>query len=89
VDQSDDLEKARQFADTAYNAATETISKQSNEKLQAKRAELAARGMVLSGAMTAETARINGERFTALLQARLNALLEGCDLHGVQIDDQL
>ena len=39
--------------------------------------------------MVAETARIRGEEISALLKVRLDAILEGLDLHGVPIDDSI
>lgn len=45
--------------------------------------------MAQSGAIISETARIAGERIKALTEARLNAILEGYELYGVPIDDQL
>jgi hypothetical protein len=53
------------------------------------RSQLAARGAAMSGAMIAETARIRGEQIRALAQARLDSILEGYELHGVVIDDEM
>lgn len=89
MNQSGDLIKARQFADTAYGVEVSRISKESQENLQRAQAMFAAQGASRSGDMTRETARIHGERITASIQARLNALLEGYDLHGVRLDEQL
>ncbi|MGA9526894.1 MAG: hypothetical protein WBS24_02130 [Terriglobales bacterium] len=89
MNQSGDIGKARQFADTAYGVEVSRISKESQENLQRVRVVFAAQGAVLSGGMTSETARIHGERITSLIQARLNALMEGYDLHGVRLDEQL
>jgi hypothetical protein len=89
MNQSGDISKARQFADTAYGVEVSRISKQSQENLLRVQAVFAAQGAIRSGGMTSETARIQGERITALIQARLNSLLEGYDLHGVQLDEQL
>ena len=50
---------------------------------------MAANGNLLSGGMIKETARINAERITALLQSRLDCLLEGFELHHVTLDDEL
>jgi hypothetical protein len=86
---SDPLAEARRFADTAYSAQLDVITRKFNKELQSKRAELAARGLVMSGAMVREMARINGERITALLQARVDGWLEGLELHNVQIDEPL
>jgi hypothetical protein len=46
-------------------------------------------GNLFSGSTVRETARIQGERITALLQSRLGCLLEGFELHHVTLDDQL
>ena len=89
MNQAEALKKARQFADTAYNAASETIARDTHQKLSGMTASLAARGLIASGGMVSETARINAERYTALLHARLDALLEGYELYGIDIDDQL
>jgi len=89
VDRAESLKNARQFTDTAYNAATEAIARDAEQKLRQMTASLAARGLVASGAMVSETARINAERYSSLLQARLDALLEGYELYGVEMDDQL
>src|SRR3984885_4313142 len=89
MDQAEAIRKARQFADTAHSVEIDRISRQFQEKLVESRARLAARGIPMSGNAVSEAARINGERITALLQTRLDCLLEGFDLHGVIIDDSL
>lgn len=87
--QGESIQTAWQFAQTAYNAELDRISREYQEKLGAKRNELAARGTILSGNAVMETARIDGERITLLLQKRLQFLLEGCELYGVPLDDQI
>src|SRR6266851_6652913 len=89
MDRESAIAEARKFTDNAYVAALDTIVRQSQEKLAASRAQLSARGSLLSGGMVRETARINAERITALLQVRLDSLLEGFELHGVLIDAEL
>jgi hypothetical protein len=89
MDQQDAIAKARQFADTAYGVAVANITREFNDRLRDVQAQLAARGLFRSGTMTSETARIQGERITALLQARLDSLLEGYELHGVLLDEKL
>ena len=89
MDQDDAIAKARQFADTAYGVEADRISRDFDAKLRDRQAELTAHGLVRSSVMTSETARINGERITALLQAKLNSLLEGYSLHGIPLDEQL
>ena len=80
------IAEAERFAQNAFVAEFEIISRQFQDKLAASRAQLAAKGVL---GMVKETARINAERITALLQARLNSLLEGYDLYGVAIDEEL
>jgi len=89
MDRGRAISEAKRFADNAYVAAHETILREFQEKLKASRAQLAARGMIRSGAALAETGRINGERITATLQARLDSLLEGYELHAVPLDEEL
>jgi hypothetical protein len=87
VDRNEAIAKARQFAQTAYSDEMERISREFQEKLVAKRSEAVAKGN--SGALAAATGRLHGERIQALLQARLNTLLEGYELYQVELDDQI
>ncbi len=89
VDQAEALKKARQFADLAFSAAMNDAAREFNTKLRSVKAELALRGTALTGSMTAATARLTGERVSALTTKRLELLLEGCELHGVEITDQV
>ena len=77
MDRGRAIAEAERFAQNAFVAEFEIISRQFQDKLAASRAQLAAKGVL---GMVKETARINAERITALLQARLNSLLEGYDL---------
>lgn len=43
----------------------------------------------MSGTTVAETAKIRGEQVTAMLASRLKLLLEGFELHGAIIDEEL
>lgn len=87
-DQSQAIEKARQFARTRYAGETDAIIREHQQKLGESRANLAARGLAISGAMAMETARIHAEQIKALTLLRLDAILEGYELHGIEIDDQ-
>lgn len=89
MDQAEVLNKARQFADIAYSAEMNNAAKEFNEKLVAIQTQLAARGNLMSSGMVRETARLAGERVTTLLRKRLELLLEGYALHGVEITDQI
>jgi hypothetical protein len=87
MDQQQAIEKARQFADTAHSVEVEKLVHKTQEQLAALRNRLAAQGTILSGTTVVETARIRGEQVTAMLENRLNLLLEGFELHNVVIDD--
>src|SRR3989442_15057936 len=67
MDKAQALAKARRFAETAYSAELDKLSRQFQDKLKASRAQMAANGNLLSGGMIKETARINAERISALL----------------------
>lgn len=88
-DPGEALKKARQFADTAYAAALDTITRASQEKLVEAQGELATRGLLQSSVMARTTAQIYGAQVKASVQARLDGLLEGFELYDVPIDDAL
>jgi hypothetical protein len=56
-DQGEAVKKARQFADTAYAAAMNTITKESQEKLAEARGQLATRGLIQSSVMARTAAK--------------------------------
>jgi hypothetical protein len=87
MDQQQAIQKARQFAETAHGIELEKLVHKTQEQLAALRNRLAAQGTILSGTTVVETARIRGEQVTAMLETRLNLLLEGFELHNVVIDD--
>ncbi len=88
-DPEEALRKARQFADSAYADALNKSTKEFQEKLAFQRSQLAARGIVMSSAMSRGTAELCGKRIDDLVLARLNGLLEGYELYGVPLDDEL
>jgi hypothetical protein len=75
ADQHQAIEKARQFARTRYSGEADAIIRQHQKQLAEVRGNLAARGLVASGAMVNETARIHGEQVKALTLERLDAIL--------------
>lgn len=89
MDQGQTIEKARQFARTRYTGEVESIVREHEEKIARMRNQLSARGALMSGAMIAETARIDGEQIKAITEARLDAILEGYELYGIPIDEQM
>ena len=87
MNQQQALAKARQFTDTAFGVEVNRITREFQDKLQQSRAQMSARGILMSGMTVSETARISGERITALIQARLDRRLEGFELHQVELTD--
>ena len=87
---SDALDNARRSADVAYSAALGENARELQRKLSALRSNLASRGLLTSSVMTGEAARIYGEYVRNLLQARLDGLLDGYELHDLPlVDDAL
>jgi hypothetical protein len=89
VDIKESVGKAEQFANAAFNAATETLLKESQEQIAQVRGQTAARGILVSGFTVQAIAKIHGARIKKMIQAKLDAFLEGYELYGVQLDDQL
>jgi hypothetical protein len=89
MDENQALERARQFARNRYEGEVKLIDRDHEKKLVEMRAQAAARGTIMSSGTVNETARIDAERIEALCLAKLDATLEGYDLHGVDVDDQM
>jgi hypothetical protein len=89
MDQNAAIEKARQFARTRYTGEIENIVRGHQQKIAKMRSQLAARGILQSGYMVSENARIDGEQIKAMTEARLDAILEGYELYRIAIDDQM
>jgi len=89
VNQSQAIEKAKEFARTRYYGETENISREQEQKIAEMRSRLGDRGVAMSGTMIAETARIHGEQIRAMIQVRLDGVLEGYELYEIPIDDQM
>ncbi len=82
MDQNQAIEKARQFARTRYTGETENIVRDHERKIAQMRSQMAARGILQSGTMINESARIDGEQIKVMIEARLDAILEGHELYG-------
>jgi hypothetical protein len=89
MDQNAALLNARRFAANAYDGEVETIRRQYQLKLDEECARLAARGLGTSSHLVLATVGLECERIKAMTQLRLNGLMEGCDLYGVEVDDFL
>ncbi len=81
--------KAQRYADIAYSAARNSIQRESQRKLADARGRLASKGLAHSSVMNAETTSLRAELLKMQLQARADALLEGYELHGVQLDETI
>ena len=81
------IRKVRQFADSAYTAVLDSCTNDFRKELADLQAQWAANGMVISGGMSKAIAEARGKHISKLVQARLDALLEGCELYGF-LDDQ-
>lgn len=89
MDQTEAVNKARDFADRVFRVESNKIVRLSQLRLAEHRSHAAARGTILSSGTALETARTEGAKITALLQSRLDGWLEGADLHGAVLDDDL
>ncbi len=89
MDQNQAIEKARQFARTRYTGEIENIVGVHERKVAEMREKMSSRGILHSGTMIIENARIDGEQIRAMTEARLDSILEGNELYGIAIDDQL
>jgi hypothetical protein len=89
IDIDNCLKKARAHADSVYAAALASGTHEFQKSLAALRSRWAADGMVISGGMAMTIAAQHGKRIDELLQARVDGLLEGCELHSVPVDDGL
>jgi hypothetical protein len=83
------VERARLFAQIAYAAAVSEIIRELDRRRHAARLRLADRGGVVSLDTSEEEAKLDGEQIDATIKARLNTLLDGYELNGVPIDDDV
>ncbi len=81
--------RARQFADNAYKAALGRCSGEFQKELLGIGRKAAARGVLTTGGTSIEIAQAHGRYISNLVQARLEGLLEGYELHNVALDDPL
>lgn len=79
------VERARRFAQLAYSAALGEIVREFDEKRHALRVRFAAHGRVA----LIEEAKLEGEQIAATIKAQLNTLLDGYEVNGVPIDDEM
>jgi len=83
------LREAKRFADISYADALSRSKKDLEYQLAVQRNQLAARGIIRSGAMLHGTAQLYGKHIDNLTLAKLGGLLEGYELHQIPLDEQL
>lgn len=81
--------RARIFVEQAYSTELAKLGKEFREKVGAVQNDLAARGVILSGLMTMQIARLKGEMITALVTKRLQLWLESSSRFGVPLTDDV
>jgi hypothetical protein len=89
VTKDDAIGRARRYALAAHGVDVGKLTHEFLAQLAESRANFSKRGILLSGAAVAETARIHGERITATLKSKLDRLLEGFEMYGVTLDDTM
>ena len=72
-----------------YLSVREEIARQSQEKLTEARGLLAARGLATSGIMTKTVGDSYAKLLKDLTQARVDALIDGFELYGVPVADDV
>jgi hypothetical protein len=80
-------QKILAYADKAYSAAYHQSLRQTSIQVSNAREALASRGHISSSVVVQEVARIEAEHINKLVQAKANALLDGYELFGAEIDN--
>ena len=86
---SEATEKALQHAQRKYSVAAKKIVEASEQKLDVEKGQLISRGYMVSSAMWKLVGKSFSEQLEALLNARLNALLDAYQLYGVPLDEEV
>ena len=89
MDQEQAIQRARQFAHIALTVEIEKLSQTADEQRAALRRRPRSARLNTVGNHRGRDGKIRGGQVTAMLDSRLNLLLEGFELHGVVIDDNL
>lgn len=85
----DQVERARRFAQLAYSSALGEIVREFDQKRYGMRKRSLAGEAVRSQPRINEEAKLDGEQITATVKVQLKTLLDGYELNGVPIDDEL
>ena len=81
--------KITEYVSKAYAAKLHASTQLAAETIAATKAQLAAKGVILSGRTVHEIAKIQGENINTVVQARADALLDAYELYGAEIDDEI
>lgn len=80
-------QKILKYADPAYAAAYQNSLLQTEQKIAAAVNSLASKGAILSGRAIADIGQIQSDHINTCVQAKADALLDGYELNGAEIDD--
>lgn len=86
---SDPVIKAKEYAANKFASALDDILRQSDESVAEVLAQFAARGLVASGAMAKAVGDNYAKLLKDLIRVRVDALIDGFELYGVSIADDL
>lgn len=89
MNQNQATEKARQFARMRYQGESQRIVLEHETQIFEMRERAAAQGTLMSSVTVHETARIHASQIESLTLARLDSILEGYELHQLEVDDQM
>jgi pyrimidine deaminase RibD-like protein len=82
-------QKIDKYVGSAYNAALHESNQAAALRIASAKAQLAQRGILLSGGAVHEIAKIQGEHVNTVVQAKADALLDAYELYGAEIDDAI
>jgi hypothetical protein len=88
-DRDESIKKARKFADTALAAAREEIALDFRKEQATIREHYALRGLLHSSNIAVAMAEAYAKHIDRMVQAQLDGLLEGYELHEVPLDDAI
>jgi hypothetical protein len=89
VSSSDPVTEAKEYARNKYASACDEITRQSQQSLVATQGQLAARGLANSGPMAQAVGENHADLVKKLIQARVDALIDGFELYGIPITEEL
>jgi pyrimidine deaminase RibD-like protein len=82
-------QKITEYVSKAYAATLHNSTQLTAEKIAATKAQLAAKGIILSGNAVYQIAKIQGEHINTVVQARADALLDAYEMYGGEIGGEI